>query len=154
MQNLIFNLCLVFSIVGSSIVIPIGNANAEIPAWILKKLQDIKPQAAEGRTIIIPGWNNQQAQVLAETFITGKVDSIVGLPAEEAMYEVGEYKGNKTPLIVAKGTMKGPVPLGPSTYIDPKVTMVFDRNGNLLKREFELPLPSKPIQFDLNKFNF
>jgi hypothetical protein len=114
-------------------------ANATIPAWLLKKMQDIKPQPASMNPIIIPGWKQQQAQVLAESFITGKVDSVEAGVAEEAMSEVGEYKGKKTPVIVAKGNMAGDYPVGPHNLIDPKVTIVFDNNGNMLKREFIIP---------------
>jgi hypothetical protein len=120
-----------------SIGVSASFAHAEIPPWLLKKLQNIQPQPASMNPIIIPGWRKQQAQVLAQTYITGEVYSVMGVPAEQAMYEVGEYQGNKQPLIVARGQMKGSIPLGPKDYTDPKVTMVFDQNGNLLKREFE-----------------
>jgi hypothetical protein len=116
-----------------------NRADAAIPAWLLKKLQNIKPQPASINPIIIPGWQQQQAQVLAESFITGKVDSVEAGVAEEAMSEVGEYKGKKTPVIVAKGNMAGGYPVGPYNLTDPKVTMVFDSNGNMLKREFIIP---------------
>jgi hypothetical protein len=116
-----------------------GNANAEIPAWLLKKLQGIKPQPASMNPIIIPGWNKQQAEVLAETFISGKVDSVEAGIAEGAMSEIGEYKGKKTPVIIAKGNMAGNYPVGPYDLDNPKVTMVFDNNGNMLKREFIIP---------------
>jgi hypothetical protein len=126
-------------LVGAVFFATASATEAAIPAWLLKKLQEIKPQPASLNPIIIPGWNKQQAQVLAETFITGKVDSVEAGLAEGAMSEVGEYKGKKTPVIIAKGNMAGNYPVGPYDLDDPKVTMVFDNNGNMLKREFLIP---------------
>jgi hypothetical protein len=114
-------------------------ANATIPAWLLKKMQDIKPQPASMNPVIIPGWKQQQAQVLAESFITGKVDSVEAGVAEDAMSEVGVYKGNKSSVIVAKGSMVGNYPVGPHNLTNPEVRIVFDNNGNVLKREFPIP---------------
>jgi hypothetical protein len=114
-------------------------AHAAIPAWLLEKLQNIKPQPAAMNPIIIPGWNKQQAQVLAETFITGKVDVVEAGIAESAMSEVGEYQGKKTPVMIASGNMAGKYPVGPYVLDEPKVRIVFDQNGNILKRDFVIP---------------
>jgi hypothetical protein len=140
-----------FSLVVIAIFSSVKPAKSEIPAWLLEKLQNIKPQPESMNPIIIPGWNKQQAEVLAGTFITGQVQSVVGVPAEQAMSGIGEYEGNKSPLIVAKGRMKGPISLGPNQLNDPEVTMTFDNNGNLLKRQFVLPIPKKVIFIDPRK---
>jgi hypothetical protein len=140
-----------FSLIGFSS----AKAVAEPPVWLLKRVEIINQRRTEiadappidfERIVVIPGWNKLQAMVLAGSFINGRVDSVEGIIAEKAMYEVGEYQGNKSSILIARGVMKGAVPLGPDTYFDLPVTMVFDANGNLLKREFLLPV-DRPGQF-------
>jgi hypothetical protein len=139
LHQIIANTGLLILLTGISVIGGGANANATIPAWVLEKLQNIKPQPASMNPIIIPGWRQQQAQVLAESFITGKVDSVEAGVAEDAMSEVGEYRGNKSSVIIAKGSMAGNYPVGPHNLTNPEVKIVFDNNGNVLKREFPIP---------------
>jgi hypothetical protein len=130
---------------GGTAPVQSGSDDGQPVRWIapdiLEKLRNIKPSTGKMNPIIIPGISKSQAIIFASKPYQDAILTVEASTIEDAMPEVSNFKGNREPVIIAKG--RTTVPQGfrgiEGTFKDLAVTVVVNSKGQLLVRSVTLP---------------